>query len=131
MKRKTSKYLSKKTTVDGISFDSKKEAERYKQLSLLEKQGIIKNLQLQVPFLLIPAQYEEVKTYTPKRHKEKVEKKLIERKIKYVADFVYTNENGKIVVEDVKGFRNSAAYAEYTIKRKLMLYIHGIKIVEI
>lgn len=130
-KRNNSKYYSKKVKIGDITFDSKKEAERFQQLSLLQRVGKISNLQRQVPFVLVPAQYEEVKAYTPKQHKEKIEKKLVERKVKYVADFVYTNENGEVIVEDVKGYKRSTAYSEYAIKRKLMLFIHGLKVVEI
>lgn len=124
-----SKYHSKKVTVDGIEFDSKKESQRYIELKQQQRQGLISDLQMQVPFVLIPAQYAEVKTVT-KSGKEKVKKKLVERKTEYVADFVYTRD-GKIVVEDVKGFRNSTAYSIYVIKRKLMLLNFGIRIVEV
>lgn len=127
---KKSKYYAKKIKVDGIEFDSKKEANRYLELKLLERAEKIKNLQMQVPFVLIPAQYEEVIEYTPKTHKEKKVKKLIEKKLRYVADFVY-EQDGKIIVEDVKGYKGSGAYAQFVIKRKLMLYIHGIKIREV
>lgn len=130
-KRKpTSKYLSKKTVVDGITFDSKKESERYLHLKHRERNGEIKDLQLQVPFVVLPAQYEEVEEYTPKKHRKKVVKRLLERKIEYVADFVYT-ENEHVIVEDVKGYRNSAAYAIFVMKRKLMLYFYGITIHEV
>lgn len=124
------KYFSKKVTLDGIKFDSKKEAERYLVLKARERRGEITDLQLQVPFVVLPAQYEEAETYTPKTKKKKVIKKLIERKVEYIADFVYT-DNGRIIVEDVKGYKNSAAYALFTIKRKMMLYFHGIHVVEI
>ena len=52
--------------------------------------------------------------------------KTIERQCVYIADFVYTKDN-KLIVEDTKGFRTP----EYRIKRKLMLYIHNIRITEI
>lgn len=130
MKKSYSKYKSKKVIVDGIEFDSKKEASHYQELKLLEKAGKIKNLQLQVPFVLIPAQYTEEIVYTPKTHKEKIVKKLVERKLEYVADFSFV-EDGKIVVEDVKGYRRGSAYATYTIKRKLMLHKYGIRIREV
>ena len=103
------KYRSKKTIVDGKKFDSKKEATRFKELCLLQTQGLIKDLQLQVKFELIPKQKDE-------------------RACFYVADFVYTDcETGQMVVEDVKGMRTDV----YKIKRKLMLYFHGIQIKEI
>ncbi len=125
-----SKYLAKKVEVDGIRFDSKKEANHYIELREQERQGLISDLQRQVPFVLIPAQYEEVVEYTPKTHKEKVVKKLLEKRLVFVSDFVYTRD-GKVVVEDVKGYRNSTAYALFVVKRKLMLYVHGIRVVEI
>ena len=101
------KYYSKKITVDGITFHSKKEYNRYYELLILQRAGIINNLQRQVKFELIPKQDGE-------------------RKCEYIADFVY-EENGKRIVEDTKGFKTK----DYIIKRKLMQYIHGIKIKEV
>lgn len=118
-----SKYGAKKVTVDGITFDSKKEARRYCELSLLAKAGKVTDLQMQVKFVLIPAQYEPD---TIGKRGGKKRGKLIERECSYVADFVYT-EDGKRIVEDTKGFRTK----DFIIKRKLMLYIHGIRINEI
>lgn len=129
MTKKTSKYRAKKVVVDGIEFDSKKEANRYSELKILERAGEIKNLQLQVPFELIPAQYKEVKTVT-KTGKEKIEKKLLERKVVYKADFSYIKD-GKILIEDVKGYRQSGAYSLFVLKRKMMLEKYGIQIVEV
>ena len=125
------KYNNKKVMVDGIKFDSKKEAVRYKELKMLEKAGIIHDVQRQVKYVLIPAQYELTsKVYVKGNNKGKPKKgKLIERECAYYADFVYT-ENGKTVVEDVKGYRDGQAYNLFTIKRKLMLYVHNIKIKE-
>ena len=108
------KYNNKKITVDGQKFDSKKEANRYHELVLMEKAGVIKNLSRQVKFVLIPSQRDEATG------------KVIERECSYKADFVY-EEDGKTVVEDVKGFRTK----EYIIKRKLMLYQYGIRIREV
>lgn len=108
------KYNNKKITVNGQVFDSKKEANRYKELRLLEKAGAIKDLRTQVKFTLIPSQRDEATG------------KVIERECSYKADFVY-EEDGKTVVEDVKGFRTK----EYVIKRKLMLYQYGIRIREV
>ena len=106
------KYSNKKITLDGITFDSKKEARRYSELKLLKKAGRIQELELQKEFVLIPSQY--------------INKKCVERACKYRADFVY-KENGKTVVEDTKGVRTK----DYIIKRKLMLYIHNIQIREV
>lgn len=117
------KYGSKKVRIDGIIFDSKKEARRYHELKLLQRAGEISGLELQKTFELIPAQ-REPDTIGARGGIKKG--KVIEQAVKYVADFVYT-ENGQTVVEDTKGFRTK----DYIIKRKLMLYVHGIKIREI
>ena len=117
------KYGSKKVEVDGIVFDSKKEAKRYQELLLLEKAGEIQNLQRQVKYVLIPAQREP--DIIGKRGGIKPGK-LIEKECSYYADFVY-QENEKTIVEDTKGMRTK----DYIIKRKLLLYVHGIRITEI
>lgn len=117
------KYYSKKITLNGETFDSKKEYKRYCELALLEKAGHIADLKRQVKFVLIPAQREPDRIG---KRGGKLKGKLIERECAYIADFVYT-ENGETVVEDTKGFRTK----DYIIKRKLMLYIHNIKIKEI
>lgn len=129
--KRNSKYHSTRKTINGYTFDSTKEAERYVQLSLLERNGVISNLRMQVPFLLIPDQYEKVSYFTPKKGIEKKRQKLVERKVEYIADFVYTDKDGNQVVEDVKGYRDGAAYRIFAIKRKLMLHVHGIKVVEV
>ena len=105
------KYHSKKITIDGETFDSRREAKRWEELKLLERAGEIQDLRRQVKFELIPSQ--------------KVNGKVAERACTYVADFVYT-ENGETVVEDSKGFRTDT----YKIKRKLMLYVHNVQIRE-
>ena len=106
-----SKYHAKKVkTADG-DFDSKKEYERWRELKLMEISGVISDLKRQVSYELIPTQYEG--------------EKCVERACTYKADFVYT-QDGKTVVEDCKGYRTG----EYRIKRKLMLFIHGIKVRE-
>lgn len=128
---KTSKYRAKKIEVDGYSFDSKKEADRYLFLKSKERLGLIRDLQMQVPFVVIPAQYKFVTEYTPKTHKEKTVKKLAEQKVVYKADFVYTTYDGELCVEDVKGYRKGTAYSVFVIKRKLMLERHGIQVIEV
>ena len=120
------KFHSKKITVDGITFDSKKEYRRYCELALLEKAGQIQSLELQKVFELIPAQYETFERYGKKGNRLKDGSRCIEKACVYKADFCYT-ENGVLVVEDTKGFKTK----DYIIKRKLMLYIHGIRIKEI
>ena len=114
---------------NGITFDSKHEMERYRDLYLLQKAGDIKNLRTQVAFMLIPEQRETShELYKAGPHKgEKKPGKLIERKCEYIADFVYTNKDGECVVEDAKGMHTK----EYLIKRKLMLYMHKIRVVEV
>lgn len=132
--RVQNKYGNKKITVDGETFDSKKEYNRYCELKLLERAKIISNLRRQEKFMLIPTQYEKTdETYKKGKNKGELKRgKLLEKECSYIADFVYT-ENGETVVEDIKGYRDpsSAGYAKFVIKRKLMLYIHGIRIKEV
>lgn len=121
--RNTNKYHAKKVIVDGQTFDSKKEYARWCELKLFERVGKISGLKRQVEFLLIPEQ-REPDTVGSRGGIRKG--KLIERKVSYIADFVY-EEKGNLVVEDAKGMRTE----KYIIKRKLMLYIHGIRIREV
>jgi hypothetical protein len=123
------KYHNRKVTIDGITFDSIREGNRYRELKLLRKASKISHLQRQVKFELIPAQYElatERYTKGPKKGQYK-RGKLLERECAYIADFVYIDADGKIVVEDTKGMRTK----DYIIKRKLMLERHGIRIKEV
>lgn len=123
-----SKYRSRNITADGVTYDSVKEYRRFKELSLLERAGAIQNLQRQVKYVLIPAQREFCNEIYTKGRKKGCFKpgKLLEKECSYIADFVYT-QNGEIVVEDTKGFRTK----DYIIKRKLMLWVHGIRIKEV
>ena len=94
--------------VDGIKFDSKKEAQRYKELKLFERAGAIKDLRLQVPYVLI-------------------EKSEYGREIKYYADFVYFDcEENRTIIEDTKGFRTDI----YKLKKRLLAEKYGTKIKE-
>ncbi len=115
--RTTNKLHAVKTVVDGIEWASKAEASRYVELKLLQRAGKISNLRWQVPYELIP--------------KQKKADGTTERKCEYIADFVYDTD-GRTVVEDVKGYRDpsSATYAKFVLKRKMMLYIHGIEVKE-
>ena len=107
------KYNARKVTIDGIAFDSKKEAHRYAELKMLLRGGEIRDLRLQVEYELIP-------------------KQAGERACNYIADFVYQDiRTGETVVEDVKGYKKGAAYNIFAIKRKLMLWRYGIKVQEI
>lgn len=106
------KYGNRKVIRDGIEFDSVKECQRYCELKLMQRAGLISDLQLQVPFELIPTQ--------------RIDGKVVERAVNYVADFVY-QQDGVQVVEDTKGYKTP----EYIIKRKLMLWVHGIRIKEV
>lgn len=130
--RSKQKYGNEKVFFDGLEFDSRKEADRYFELKMLQRAGQIQNLELQKKFELIPAQYETVERYGKNGRRLKDGARCIEQAVTYTADFVYT-ENGQTIVEDTKGYRDpaSAGYAKFVIKRKLMLYIHGIKIKEI
>lgn len=101
-----SKFRAVKTTVDGITFDSKKEAARYQVLKNAERDGMITGLSLQVPFPLI-------------------EKSEYGREIRYVADFCYTYK-GKYIVEDVKGIKTPV----YRLKKRMMAEYYGVVIKE-
>lgn len=92
---------------------SQKEHERANELKLMQRAGLISNLREQVKYVLIPTQRDP-------------QGNLLEKECSYYADFVY-DKNGITVVEDTKGFRTP----EYRLKRKLMLYVHGILIKEI
>lgn len=123
------KYHANKTVIDGIVFDSKREAQRYQQLKLMVKAGVISNLKRQVKYELVPAQY--------------IDGRCVERAITYTSDFEYdemvpprqrtvmveadAKKRGNHIVEDVKGVRTK----EYVIKRKLMLHKYGIRIQEL
>lgn len=122
-----SKYKNRKVLYNGMVFDSKKERDRYIELSLLEKAGKIENLKRQVDYLLIPAQFGMV--IDDKGGRKRV---CLERACNYVADFTYY-EDDKLVVEDVKGYRDpkSTSYAKFVIKRKLMLFLFGISVREV
>lgn len=107
------KYGNQKVVLDGMTFDSKREANRWCELKLLERAGEISNLVRQMPITLLPAQRNE-------------KGKVIERPIKYIADFMY-EQNGQTVIEDAKGVRTK----EYILKRKLCLWRYGIRIKEV
>ena len=104
--RNYSKDRAKKTIIDGIKFDSKREADRYCELKLLEKAKEIRNLELQPRFLL--------------QDKFKDKMGTTHRKIEYVADFMYIDKDDKKIVEDVKGMMTDV----YKLKKKLFLNLY-------
>ena len=118
----TSKYHARKITTPEGTFDSRKEHRRWQELCLLQRGGVISDLRRQVAYTLIPEQREP--DITGPRGGVK-RGKLMERPVDYVADFVY-QKDGQTVVEDSKGVRTK----DYIIKRKLMLWVHGIRILE-
>ena len=126
-RRNGTKYNAHKTEIDGIEFPSKHEANRYCELKLLERAGEISDLRLQVDFELLPNQYTWEKRYGKNGKPLKDKQILLERKVVYRADFVYTDKDGSQVVEDTKGFKTK----EYLIKRKLLLFRYGIRIREV
>lgn len=90
--------------------------------------GEIINLQRQVKYVLIPPQHETYERYGKKGQRLKDGHKTIEKECAYIADFQYHDaKTGKLVVEDTKGVRTK----DYIIKRKLMLWVHGIRIIEV
>lgn len=108
----SSKYGNKKTEVDGIVFDSKREAKHWIELKSMQQRGEIFNLRRQVKFELIPAVRLDGR---------------MRPATKYVADFVYTDKDGKEVVADSKGFKTDV----WMIKRKMMAAFHGIEVKEL
>ena len=109
-----SKYGNRKTVVDGVVYDSAKEARRGAELLLMERAGLISDLQAQVKYILIPAQRQRGK--------------VVERAATYIADFVY-KQNGETIVEDVKS--PATRTDVYRLKKKIMLYKYGIRIKEV
>lgn len=106
------KYHNRKVVVDGITFDSKHEAEIYTQLKALERCNKITNLKTQVPFVLL--------------EKYKINNRTV-REIKYIADFTFTNADGQVEVWDAKGVRTDC----YKLKKKLFEYRYGVEIKEV
>jgi hypothetical protein len=119
-------------------YDSKKEARRGDELRLLERAGKIRDLREQVKYELIPSMYAAADgTVMASTQEDPISqwsrKKrgmwCVERAASYIADYVYVDENGKTVVEDVKS--PATRTPEYILKRKMMLWIYGIQIKEV
>lgn len=102
-----------KDPATGYVFDSKKEFIRWCELRIMERSGVISDLKRQVKYVLIPAQRDNIG-------------KIVEKECSYYADFEYVDLKGIKVVEDCKGYKTDA----YKIKKKLMLWVHGIRIKE-
>ena len=112
------KYLNRVLDTPDGKFDSVKEYRRWQELKLMQRAGLIYDLQRQVPFVLIPTQ------------KDEITGKVIEREAKYIADFTYRDRNThKLVVEDTKS--KATKTKDYILKRKLLLYRHGLQIKEV
>lgn len=124
--RRPSKYHNKKVEVDGMLFDSQREASVYKGLKIRQDLGEIFEIRRQVVFVLLPPQL-EVQEYHDKKGRPRQRTRVAEKAVKYIADFVVIYANGDQEVIDAKGMRT----AVYKIKKKLMRYVHGIKITEI
>ena len=125
------KYNNSKTVVDGITFDSRHEAQRYCELKLLERGKVISNLELQKEFVLIPNQYRTEARYGKNGRRLKDKQILLERKVSYFADFCYTlNETGETVVEDAKS-EITREDKVYILKRKMLKYFYGISVKEV
>lgn len=105
------KYRNQRTVVDGITFDSKREAQRWHELCLVQRAGIISNLRRQVAFELAPG----VKFAGAKR---------AQPALRLIVDFTYRDEHGQQVLEDVKGVVTTA----FTIKRHLLKAVHGLEV---
>lgn len=123
MKPKT-KYHNKKVSFQGIEFDSKKERDFYIYLLSQQQHGEISNLRIQVHYELLPAIYKS--TVIHLKTKDKTVSTLVQRKVEYVADFVYTDKDGTERVIDTKGFRTK----EYQLKKKMMRSLLNIEIIE-
>jgi hypothetical protein len=107
------KYHNKKVTVDGLTFDSIKEANRWQELRLMERAGKITGLSRQLRI-------------------EIVQKTKLHRARHYVADFVYFDkEHGKTIYEDVKGYKKGLAYQMFSLKRDILYWRHGIEVTEV
>ena len=102
-----SKYGAKKTVVDGITFDSKWESERYGQLKAMERGGLVTELELQVPYII----------------------EVNDQKIcKYIADFRYKLEHANNTIEDIVEDAKGVETPEFKLKKKLMKAVFNIEI---
>ena len=126
-REKGKKYNNKKTVVDNIEFDSKKEAQRWIVLKEAEAQGVITDLQRQVKFELIPAVREEYVEHL--KTKDKIKTRTLQLAICYTCDFAYYKD-GEYIVSDVKASPKMLP-KEYVLKKKMLFALKGILIKEV
>lgn len=105
-----SKYHNRYVVRDGVTYHSEKEFNRWCDLQALERSGIISDLKRQVPYEL---EVNRTKITT------------------YVVDHVYKDQQGRLVIEDVKGYTKGTAYQLFKVKAALMLAIHGLRVIEV
>lgn len=115
IQKRHNKYGNQKTELDGIVFDSRKEARRYAELKIMEKAGEIKDLELQKPYVILPSFFDKQGNR--------------QTAVKYVADFVYVDKDGNTVIEDVKSPATRKDRV-YRLKKKMMAY-NGYEITEV
>lgn len=126
-REKGKKYNNTKVEYDGIKFDSKKEMQRYLALKDAQEKGLISDLKLQVRFELIPAVKEEYVEHL--KTKDRIKTRTLQLPITYTCDFLYIKD-GETIVEDVKASPKMLP-KEYTLKKKMMFALKGIKIKEV
>ena len=125
MKRKRPKYGNSKVEYNGITFDSKRERDRYIVLNQAQEDGLISNLMLQPKWELIPKITEKFTKHLKTKDKEC--ERTVQHAITYAADFSYNDRYGNLVVEDVK-ISPSLLPKEFILKVKMMRAIHGIEV---
>ncbi len=118
------KYGNKRLTIDGVTWDSKREYQRWLVLRQAEKDGLISDLERQPKYELVPAIKEKYVKHLKTKDKEC--ERTAQLPIAYTADFRYIKD-GKVIVEDVKASKYMLP-KEFTIKSKLMRYVHGIAV---
>jgi hypothetical protein len=125
---KRSKYGNTKVQYEGITFDSKKERDRYIVLKEAQERGIISHLETQVKYVLIPAVREEYEV--PLKTKTVIKTRTLQKAITYTADFrYYHNEREEWVVSDVKASPMAASLDKcFILREKMMFALKGIKI---
>lgn len=119
------KYGNKPIVIDGITFASKKEGYHYLALKSLADKGEITDLRMQVPYEIVPPVYETQTIHL--KTKDKQVTRCVQKAVHYVADFVYTDKDGKEQVIDTKGYKTDV----YILKKKMMRAFLGITVVEV